>query len=413
MTKKTNRKRIALAALAACLLGGCSVAQPAREPASAPEPIPGIALRECTAGTDDGYYTLDVIFDGWANLTYIDCAAHRQVFLCEQPGCMHQTDACRSCLPLGDELAIPALFAVGDHLILEQTAATQSTPPNIAIADLDGGNRRPLAQFPGNYTLSTSVYTDESALYLAADANEPETAQATRKILRVSLADGAVSELYSYPKNELTPYIAGSFGGKLVMASILTKPGGTTLLEYRLFDVETIEMDVQELALCDIGQTGSFVDGEALYEISYADSRITATSLRTGEKTSVDYSAALEAAGGTGRAAVFPVGENLLRLEIPAQDVFHEFLLDVQSGEWRPFTLLKEYNRDAVTLLGRYGDCYLVCKDWIMSDAVDSQGAPRMEFAPQYALIRTEDLRNSSARYVPVASDVYPSAWGG
>lgn len=419
MAKGKSGKLAALAVAAACLLGGCAKTEPVQESAVAEGQRPALELRECTAETDAGYYNLDIVFDNQANITYIDYAAQREIFLCEQPSCSHQTESCRSRIALDGTLAIPALFAVGDHLIFVQTGASETNPPNIMIANLDGSGRRQLAVFPENEVLSSALYTDESFLYLTADANEPETAESTKKILRVALDDGAVDELYSYPKNELTPYIAGAFGSKLVMASVQTEPGGAMFSEYRSFDVQTGAMESEALARFDIQEAGSFLDGESIYAIDYAGKTISMTNLVTGAVDETEYSAVyreLKSPAETGRAAVFPVDGEWLRIEIPAenpaQEGFYEMLLNVQSGEVRPFTLLKEYNQDVVTLLGRYGESYLVCRDWIVSGGADSQGMPRMEFAPQYAFIRAEDFIHSNAQYVPVYSDVHPSAWG-
>ena len=72
----------------------------------------------------------------------------------------------------------------------------------------------------------------------------------------------------------------------------------------------------------------------------------------------------LKSPAETGRTAVFPVDRAWLRIEIstenPAQEEFYEVLLNVQSGEIRPFTLLKDYNQDVVPLLGRYGESYFL-----------------------------------------------------
>ena len=417
MTKRIRWIVLVSAVFAACLLGGCSNEELIQQPASHSDSTSASVIHKCTAEPSAGYYRIDTVFENQANIIYIDFAEQKEIFLCEQPGCSHQTDSCRSYLPLDEDLAIPALYTVGDHLVFMQTAASETKPAHILIANLDGSERRQLAEFPGNYVLSTSLFTDDSFLYLTVDVNEPETAESTKEIISVNLKDGTIKELYSYPKNVPTPYIAGALQQYLVMASLLTDSEGAMFLEYRLFDIEDSEMRSEEFALCDIQSTGSFIDGELLYEIDYANKMIRTTSVLTGQKNEVNYSSVFDNAGisdSNHKVAVFPVDGSLLRIEIlpsAEHDDFREFLFDMQSGESCSFTLLKDYNQDVITLMAKFGDSYLVCKDWIMSNGSDSQGMPQIKFVPQYALIRAEDYRASNDRCTPILSEVYPSAW--
>ena len=95
----------------------------------------------------------------------------------------------------------------------------------------------------------------------------------------------------------------------------------------------------------------------------------------------------------------------------PSLGGFYEYLLDIESGEYRPFTLLKKYNQDVFTVLGSYEDYLLIRKDWIMSRKTAQEGMPLIGFMPQYAFISAENFKKSKAQYTPIESDVYPSVW--
>lgn len=418
MADKLFRKMGAFVILAAILLSGCSQIE-ANPEATVPVPLATEnSLHECTAETDTGYYSLNIVFENQANITYIDYASRKEIFLCEQPGCLHQTDVCRSCIFLDESLTIPALFVVNDSLLLLQTGSSVTKPANIEIANKDGSERRLLAQFPSNYVLFQPVYTDQKALYLMAEQIDEETGISIKKILSVALADGTIRELYDYPKNVPTPYIAGVLDQNLILATLLTDPDGRMFQEYRIFDVETGAMADQALALFDVSEEGSFVKGDRLYAVAYAEQKVRITDLRTHTVTEVDYAPimqSLEKSAENNVVSVFALGETLLRIEVPsaepAQDGFYNFLLDIKSGEYRPFTLLKEYNQDVITILGSYEDYFLVLKDWIMSSQTDQKGVPSMIFMPQYAFIAKEDFRSSVPQYIPIESDVYPSVW--
>lgn len=419
MADKMFQKVSVVITLTAFLLTGCS-----QSDSQVLEALPSllsnssVKLSECTAETENGYYNLDMVFEGKANITYIDYASKKEIFLCEQPGCLHRTDSCRSCLPLDESLALPALFVVNDSLLLLQTGASATKPPNIEIANKDGSERRLLAQFPSDYVFTGKIYTDQHFLYLLAEQIDAKIGESTKKIICIDLTDGTVKNLYDYPPNVPTPYIAGALNQNLVLASLLTDSDGTIFQEYRIFDVKSGTMANHALTLFNIHDSGSFMQGDCLYEVAYSEQKIHITNLRTGSITDVDYSPIIQTLKtpiDNSAVAVFSLDETLLRIEISSADPslggFYEYLLDIESGEYRPFTLLKKYNQDVVTVLGSYEDYLLIRKDWIMSRKTAQEGMPLIGFMPQYAFISAENFKNSKAQYTPIESDVYPSVW--
>lgn len=423
---------------ALCMLAGCAArgsamagrdgADPAdRSGASQPigqsdavsAPDASLSLHPCSSDIPAGFYSVELLNDRYANIAFVDYAQKRQVFLCSRPECAHDTEACLSVLPMDEALAVPVIFSEMDQLFFLQIGASQTAPPHLERAGLDGQDRKTIAEFPANFTLWPHLYADGRSLYLTATEFDAEHGAAGDSILQVDLITGEYQALYTYPQAMDALTIEGGFGRELVMASYQMEPDGKLLLNYDFFNVDTCSFDPEKKMTLDAA-TGSFWEGERCYEICYENEEIREVNYRTQEAHVYSYAEIIHPSGAPERGryvAVFAEDRDLLRIEVPSSErdtaegpLVYEFLLDTKTQEIREFDLMQEYEEYPITVLAKdeKEDLWLVYRDWKEVQTIGENGIPIRTFSPQLAFIQKDDYANSAERYIPVVSEVYP-----
>lgn len=100
-----NKKKRLIVLLALMALTACSAnknenfTQDQSSPTITENTSPIITESEitlCSASAKDGYYEINQYFDGGSSLTYWDYANGKNIFLCPNPNCSHDTNTCPS-----------------------------------------------------------------------------------------------------------------------------------------------------------------------------------------------------------------------------------------------------------------------------------------------------------------------------
>ena len=212
-----------LALFPALLLAGCGGqnAGAANAPAGA-QPAAFSALQRNSgwndgSGSENGFYYIgsDVRGDGSANLMYLDYATMQKVYLCSQPNCSHDTQACTSCLPYSAGGILPCV--VGGHLVLVfpgnvGTAANGSVLPHIEQMELDGADRKTTLTFEANQQINRPLATDGTCLYCELDT-ATEDGNTKAELVRIDPAAGTVETLCALEQE----WVKGGAGSKLFL----------------------------------------------------------------------------------------------------------------------------------------------------------------------------------------------------
>lgn len=144
-------------------------AQPERTAYAPFELISPIALSVQGSGNSHGFYQIIINSDMSRNILFMDYASQKQVYLCASPNCEHDSAACTSWIAPAAGVLYPA--AAEDHLFILHSNLDDFS--YVAMADLDGSNRRTLYTFPSTVEFSTGMaYNGE---YLAIFATVLET----------------------------------------------------------------------------------------------------------------------------------------------------------------------------------------------------------------------------------------------
>lgn len=168
----------------------------------------------------DGFYFVSPACreDGSTNLMYLDYATMQQVYLCSQPNCSHDTDACTSYLPYSAGGILASV--VGEQLVLVfpgnlQTSTgsgTESVLPHIETMGLDGSNRKTTVTLGANQVLSRPLVTDGTCLYTRLDTTA-EDGSFTAQLVRIDPAGGEPEVLC--PLNQ--EWLKGGAGARLIL----------------------------------------------------------------------------------------------------------------------------------------------------------------------------------------------------
>ena len=213
-----------LSALLACLLPALPLAGCAF---SSPEAVTGgvqfTALQQSDGwnyggSRPDGFYfvSADCREDGSTNLLYLDYATGQQVYLCSQPNCSHDTDACTSYLPYSAGGILSSV--VGDRLVLvfpgnlQEAAGTDTVLPHIETMGLDGSDRKTTVTFGANQVISRPLVTDGKYLYTRLSTTA-EDGSFTARLVRID-PDGGEPEALCDLNQE---WLKGGAGSRLIL----------------------------------------------------------------------------------------------------------------------------------------------------------------------------------------------------
>lgn len=126
-------------------------------------------------------------------LTWFDYTSQSAAYLCAQPNCAHDTDACTARPPLGpggQGTSIRGCYAAGERLIL---AVSDGEVSSIWTAGADGGDRRLLVDWTADEVWPR--LTDGSSLYYTCAVPGDTAAPGRTMLCRVPLNGGSAEEL--------------------------------------------------------------------------------------------------------------------------------------------------------------------------------------------------------------------------
>ena len=170
------------------------------------------------SGSDGFYYvSSSVRDDGSANLMYLDYATMERIYLCNQPNCNHDTEACTSYLPYSAGGILPCV--IGQNLVLvfpgnvHASADTSSTVmPHLEVMGLDGSNRKTTFTFESNQQINRPLVTDGTNIYCELDT-ATEDGQLKAELVRVNPVTGTKDTLCALNQE----WIKGSAGSTIIL----------------------------------------------------------------------------------------------------------------------------------------------------------------------------------------------------
>ena len=159
-----------------------------------------------------GYYYTDASGDySHSNIHFIDKESHRDVILCSDPGCGHDTDACPAYLGNhGPELT----WAGGKVVLFHKGSSSDQSEvlPHIDVMNPDGSGRHKVCDLEANQEYSAGVAASGESLYFLLTTYEANGY--STELVRLNLTSGS---LVTVCKVEKTAFLMGVACGQLIV----------------------------------------------------------------------------------------------------------------------------------------------------------------------------------------------------
>lgn len=168
-----------------------------------------VALGNLSAATSSGLYELlpregipreeETPYSSAYNILYTDFETGKTVYLCNVPGCAHNSEDCTAYMECSQGVYMMPDFT-GEHIIFAALGTraditSKKELPSVMIMDRDGSDRRELCRLKADEVIEGSVFfVDERYLYFLVDV------MSTREIRRIDLDTGECDTIFTTVK---------------------------------------------------------------------------------------------------------------------------------------------------------------------------------------------------------------------
>ncbi|MDE7231373.1 MAG: hypothetical protein K2N56_12925 [Oscillospiraceae bacterium] len=213
--------------------------------------------------TEDGYYRIQRLGDDRDifNITYVDFASKREIVLCSDSSCRHNTESCASFIS-GHEMFTTGIFVFDDKLWLLSTESDdegsmgseyhapgyepkpETRRAAIFRMDLDGTNREKVYEAALGDIIERNVFGDGDDLLFVVKTPKVDTVKnntgkevmfygsKNRALLRFSISQNKVVERIPLdPYKNISLTMRGCTGSRLILSGI-AYPDGKSRLDY-------------------------------------------------------------------------------------------------------------------------------------------------------------------------------------
>lgn len=389
-------------------------------------------------GTESGFYYFtesNKIADKLSgmHLMYIDYATKKEVFLCSDSGCLHDSEQCSS-VYAQDEFGTDSLpFVWGDALYVlsrdydtdgntsfnfgEGATTPEAKKVNLYRMNLDGSSRQKIYTFSDDITTEKLVFGDGDNLWFVTKKLQTQSEKAgdyttstDRNLSKYSISENKIIDTISLDFGDnIYQTVVGASGGTFVLNGVAYPDGMSEADVMKLSDEEWKEicknsstiyssLDVRsknkkEIYCIDssgMQSTCSVKDG-VLFVSDCGDSGIVKINLASGKKTKF--------ANLAQNYIYFSLADTLCCLDTGKTDDTTLYFADMKTGEIYHSTLTNKSLGWQLDVLADTDDQVLVVYDY---DATEN-GDQYTINAYKYALISKDDLYNSKANYSPIA----------
>ncbi len=381
------------------------------DPASQTAPTAHKDYTICTACGESGCYVTDYLFPGACSLFYLDFETGQQMFLCSDPACHHDTEDCTSYFST-EESAPPQPLVAGEHLLYLYTNNRPGAPIRIEISRLDGSERRVLCAIQDDQVFMGDLLTDGEALYAQVGTSKPvgDDIEFTERLVKISLADGEMQVLHTFPVNDPSHLPQGVGDGKIALFTLgcwdeAHKDFDDSISFLHWYDPDAQPaVESEPFLVYENMVNGAFVQDGKLYTTDYQTHVIRIKQLATGEVASWDYSKLLPDVPilFPGLVPLFP---GCLSLSLRTEDGGGQMYLlnEATPGSFTPLpTLTRDYDGKDIILQGHYQDKLCVIRDFYEEPVLQTiYGEEQLTnvIRTVYAMISVEDYLAGRPQY--------------
>lgn len=361
--------------------------------------------------TKDGYYRIQRLGDNRdiSNITYVDFASKREIVLCSDSSCRHNTESCASVISKKDVFFSTGIFVFNDKLWLLSTendedgsmgseyhAPGYEPEPEkrraaIFRMDLDGTNREKVYEAALGDIIEKNVFGDGDDLLFVVKTPKVDTVKnntgkevmfygsKNRALLRFSISQNKVVERIPLdPYKNISLTVRGCAGSRLILSGIAYPDGKSRLdymdiLAYETGSGHSSTKEQSELSKnCEIVFFTLDIDTKELKDV-FRDKKGSSYSVYRDEifiKHSDETVSTVNVLNGTTRSVNLPSGYefagifmNKLKLYSIGEGDDITYFSDLDGTGITSTRLLDLMNKDRVTVLAVAGNKLIVQYD--------------------------------------------------
>lgn len=178
------------------------------------------------AATNEGFYQVIANPNGGCNILYTDFSSGKTIYLCNQPNCVHDNDACTSWVAAQTAELFSAPDESGMYCIMGSTNGDELWSMNPA-----GGDRKLLYQCAADERLLDAIAGNEKSLYFSVMSMQMKAGTMSKNLLQLDTATGKTTKLLEYPAQT---WLFGAYQNTLILL-YYDEPTFT----YRTYDLQT------------------------------------------------------------------------------------------------------------------------------------------------------------------------------
>ncbi len=393
-----------------------------------------------SASTKDGYYYMSqdakILKDGRyaTHLMYMDFASKREIFLCSDTGCKHDSEDCQAVF-LTEEFPVAStkIFIYHDHLYIlareydnDGSVSTFSKMDSefnemeaqqtmLYRVDLDGTNRKKIYTFDAELTVEEMVFGDDQGMYFivkkCSAEKENQSTYITSSNRRLVFLDESANECEEVCSLDFQDHIywrvIGSANRSLIMKGIdfgreLNREETTDEDTYRSFytqaDSVYARVDLDTKSLQEITRRNN----QYLYSEAVVNDHLILSSTKDSNIESIDVtSGETKTIAKLSKNNILDVIDDTLCCTDWDLSKDHTYaFVNSETGKIQNSTLVNKMNGWRLEFRAVVGDEVLVINDY---DAKRNSDDSYEIFQYKHALISKSDLFQGIANYHPIA----------
>lgn len=391
--------------------------------------------------TEDGYYYISDNDHGdgiTINLMYLDYKSRKEMYLCNQPGCTHNTDSCNSLLAdisIGDT---PILFISKNRLFLLVSpqdssgslitgwsdpdsgisiSSSSNIQPKLYSMNLDGTDRRMVSEFDSGIVLENTAAVSGNDIYVICKKIKSEsigdnsTYQSAydRQLVHIDASTGKQEKVCDLEAQDNSRLI-GAFGSKLVFQATRF---ARQLTPEEIFNDETYKQELKkaktivsvlDVDTCEDSQVFE-ISGDKTFTSQVSGSKLYYSIKEENQIKSLDLDLGTEEViAGTPNSNIDWVYNESMRIRSWDNDDNRYYTLNLSSGEIRETGLYTGELHNPVDILAENSEYFLVIYDYECSGEYTTWAGTTQNdiISNKLGLISKEDYFKGNPSYEPI-----------
>lgn len=377
----------------------------------------------------NGYYRIITRENATANLCYIDFATNKEIYLCNQPNCSHDSESCTSFIPFSNGVMLPV--PISDKIVLLHGGNPSYAEflgsdalAKIELLNADGSERHTIAEFAPTEQISQlprggMARNDRYVYFVLTDTISNE-----RKLYRADIQTETAEFVYLFDKDE--ERIVGCIGDDIVIS--FTAGANNLTLDPEQLETQVFRLNPstkEEVPLFSYSFTSQAACDGNLYAVLSSNGTIQSYDLKTGKTlsqnsliTPIDFSTAkfYGCFDGNFLIAAYETPKELTDEFNTSAYAPTYYAIDIRTGEQKELPYIyyttygsgnETFTKGDVSFIAAETDNEYMCCNGMNPTIVEfpKNDGTTVELPyniPSYAMVKKDDFWNGVGVFTPI-----------